>query len=258
MGLVVDAIEVRRESYTPGYANSVGAALEPFPATRINEVLAVNQTGVTDNAGDRDPWIELVNAGTIPAALGGWYLSDSYANLTRWAFPAGAGLAAGEFRLVWADAETAETTPAAWHAGFRLTSPAGVVVLSRLQNGQPAVVDFLEYVGLIADKSYGYPAPRLEDSLPGPLASPTPAAPNESAPATAPRLLGLQFDPSGEATLRWSATPGRTYRLEAQASLGSLTWRHVGEVTATGIDASLRDAGNLGAKQQFYRVRLLP
>jgi hypothetical protein len=71
-------------------------------------------------------------------------------------------------------------------------------------------------------------------------------------------LLSLRIEASGAATLRWSATPGAAYRLEAKATLGAVAWRNAGEVTATASEATLTDTGNLGAPAQYYRVRLLP
>ncbi len=258
MGVTADIIEVRRESFTPGYANSVTATLEPFPNIGLNELLAVNNTGLTDNAGDRDPWIELANYGPTPVGLDGWYLSSSYSNLARWPFPTGAALAGGQFRLIWADAEPAENTTAAWHTNFRLAATSGVVVLSRLQNGEPAVVDFLEYAGLPADNSFGFPAPRLVDSTPSVLANPTPGAANGLPPAPAPVITALQIGVDHEVTLRWTATAGRTYRVEAKAALDDTTWTVLGTVTATGAEALFTDTKTTDQAIRFYRVALLP
>ena len=132
------------------------------------------------------------------------------------------------------------------------------MVLSRLQNGQPAVVDFLEYSGLGPDQSFGWPDPWREDAVPQGFTTPTPGGANESSPPPAPRLLSLQLEPSGAATLRWTATPGAAYRLEAAAGLNPAVWRPAGDVTASMTEATLTDTGNLEAQQQFYRVRLMP
>ena len=48
---------------TPGLLNSINTNLPPFPPLWLNELQAQNVSGPTDNAGDRDPWIELFNAG---------------------------------------------------------------------------------------------------------------------------------------------------------------------------------------------------
>src|SRR5207247_10471615 len=50
--------------YTPGAPNSVRAALAPFPALWINEIESESITGLADNSGERDPWVELYNSGT--------------------------------------------------------------------------------------------------------------------------------------------------------------------------------------------------
>ena len=154
-GMAADLIEVRREMFTPGYANSVRGTLDPFPALFLNEVLASNQTGITDSAGERDPWIELINAGSTTIALDGYSLASTFANLREWTFPAGSSLAAGDHRIVWADGEPKESSASEWHTNFRLAAPTGIIALTRLQNGQPAVIDYLRYAGLSGDKAFG-------------------------------------------------------------------------------------------------------
>ena len=51
---------------TPGAANSVVTTLPAFAPIFVNEVLAVNTTGLTDSAGEREPWMELHNIGISP------------------------------------------------------------------------------------------------------------------------------------------------------------------------------------------------
>lgn len=142
---------------TPGRANSVRQTLNPFPLAWINEVLPNNVAGPVDNAGDHDPFIEIYNSGTSPLDLTGLYLTDDYTNLTKWPFPAGTTVAAGGFLVVWADGEPGETTPTAPHTSFRLNPSAGSVALVRMQGNPsvPAVVDYLDYSKLPADRSYG-------------------------------------------------------------------------------------------------------
>ncbi len=257
MGASVDVIEMPREQYTPAYANSTRATLAPFPDLWINEVLPLNETGLLDNAGDRDPWIELANFGLEPAAMGDWFLSNTYADPARWPFPNNASIAAGQFKLVWADAEPAETTAVDWHANFRLVAPSGVVVLSRLQQGQPAVVDFLEYTGLAADQSFGYPAPRLEDTAAVVLPEPTPGVSNLLEPPAPPELLALEVDIAGAVTLRWTTVPGWTYRVEASRDAGIGAWNVLGAIAATGIEASFTDTSAAERDTRFYRVALV-
>jgi hypothetical protein len=78
-----------------------------------------------DRFNERDPWVELYNSGSTALALDGFYLSDSYTNLTRWAFPAGTTINPGQFRLVWLDAQPAQTGAGELHASFRIPPKTG-------------------------------------------------------------------------------------------------------------------------------------
>ncbi|HAV63329.1 MAG TPA: hypothetical protein DCY13_13310, partial [Verrucomicrobiales bacterium] len=100
-GLELLAREVMFGPYTPGAANYTKMSLPAFPAVWINEIQPNNASGATDNFGDREPWLELYNAGGTTVDLAGFHLSDSYTNLTRWSFPAGASIAPGQFLVVW-------------------------------------------------------------------------------------------------------------------------------------------------------------
>lgn len=164
---------------SPGVANPWRAALDPFPLLWINEV-SPRPGSLADAAGDRDPWIELYNAGPQSLDLGAFYLASTYTNLTEWAFPANTLLPSGGFLLVWADGEPGESRPGELHAGFRLDLERGSVALSRRQNGTPAVVDYVDYALLGEGQTYGsypdgQPANRRR------LYHPTPAGANDPA-----------------------------------------------------------------------------
>lgn len=146
--------------YTPGEANSLATNLPAFPQIWLNEVMPSNVSFVADNEGDFDPWIELYNSDTqsVDLGVGGYYLTDDYSDLTRWAFAGGNTVEADSHVLVWADGEPGETTGTHWHASFELNSVSGSVALVRMQDGSPVVVDYLNYSGIPADNSYGsYP-----------------------------------------------------------------------------------------------------
>jgi len=236
-GAAVDVLEIRRESATPGYANSVRALLPPFPDVWINEVLPFNTTGATDNAGDRDPWIELVHRGNLPADLTGWWLSDDPVNLTKWPFPSPAILSPNTFQLVWADAEPTEQTATAWHTSFRPSAPGGFIALVRPQNGVPAIVDYLAYDGASPNVSFGVLDP-TETLVRGRLPSPTPGAENStnrppllepSAPREVIETQTLAFDivasdPDAGQQLTWSLASGAPTGATLNPSTGRFTW----------------------------------
>ena len=149
------ATDVRPVGFTPGAPNNIARPLPPYPPLWLSEVQPQNITGPLDNAGDRDPWIELYFAGLSDLSLNGYYLSDQYGDLRRWAFPSAAVINPAQFMLVWADAEAGESTAPEWHTAFRLNPTNGVVALSRDVDGSPQIVDYINYRNVPADGSFG-------------------------------------------------------------------------------------------------------
>jgi len=121
----------------------------------LNEMQADNQSGPVDNYGEREPWVELYNAGTNALDLGGYGLSDNYTNLARWNFPSNVVVPGGSFLVVWCDGETNQGTAEAPHAGFRLASGGGRVAMSRRVGGTNQLVDYLTGPNLPLNWSYG-------------------------------------------------------------------------------------------------------
>ena len=114
-----------------------------------------NLTGLADNFGERDPWIEIHNRGTTTLDLSGYYLADNFTNLLMWPFPGGTTIAPGGFQLVWADAQPLQNSGTNLHAGFRLAAAAGQVALTRLIGGAPQITDYVQFGGIGPDLSYG-------------------------------------------------------------------------------------------------------
>jgi hypothetical protein len=136
--------------------NAVATNLPAFDAVWLNELQVNNVTGPLDNAGEREPWIELYNGGSTPVSLNGYYLANNYdTNLTQWPFPAGTSIDPGKFLTVWADGQPGQTVGANLHANFRLNNGTGSVALVRIANTQPQITDYLTYSGLGANLSYG-------------------------------------------------------------------------------------------------------
>jgi hypothetical protein len=144
---------------TPGASNNLAADLPPFGAVRINEIEPDNTAGATDGMGDADPWLELFNGDDVVTNFSGWYLTDDYDVPDKWAFPAGAGINSGEFKVAWMDNEPGEATPAEWHATFALQAGTnGTVGLVHSNAGRLVVVDYMHYGAVAEDHSFGsYP-----------------------------------------------------------------------------------------------------
>ena len=140
---------------TPGTNNSVAGTLPEFPSLWLNEVQVENLTGPADNFGERDPWAELYNAGTNTLSLSGFYLGTNYTSATNWAFPSDASIAPGQFLVVWLDGRPAQSAGSVLHTSFRLGSSGGKLALARIVNSAPQIVDYLNYLPLSANYSYG-------------------------------------------------------------------------------------------------------
>jgi hypothetical protein len=77
----------------------------------MNEVQIESINGSLDNAGESEPWVELHNAGPTTLSLDSYFLADNYTtNLTQWAFPSNATISAGQFKLIFADSQTNQST----------------------------------------------------------------------------------------------------------------------------------------------------
>ncbi len=92
----------------------------------INEVLASNKSGIKDEAGEREDWIELYHAGSQPLDISGYSLTDDASRPRRWVFPVGTIVPARGTILVWADAEPGDGV---LHATFKLDADGEELLL---------------------------------------------------------------------------------------------------------------------------------
>jgi len=168
---------------SPGAPNVVVGSLPPIPPLWLNEAQPENVSGPTDATGQRGPWIELYNAGPNVESLDGLYLANNYTNLLQWAFPPGATIAPGEFKVIFADGHPERSTLAELHTSFTLSPGTGAVALVRLAGNDAQVLDYLTYRGLMPDWSYGpLPDGQLFDRRV--FTAATPGAPNAAPPVT--------------------------------------------------------------------------
>jgi hypothetical protein len=190
---------------TPGALNSVAASLPPFPSLWINEVQPSNLTGITNSAGQRTGWLELYNPSTNIISLNGLYLADNYTNLQQWAFPAAAVINAGQFMVIFADAQTSLSTLNELHTSFILPGGTGSLALTRLYNGQPQVLDYVDYQNIIPNNSYGsFPDGQSFSRQEFYLA--TPGAPNNETGAPPPSFVDYNL-PGSVYTQDFDALP---------------------------------------------------
>ena len=95
---------------------------------RINEFVASNRSGLTDETGAWPDWIEIVNAGDRSVNLLGWSLTDDPGVPGKWVFPSHV-LAPGEFLVVFASGRDRRSPP--YHAAFSLSTFGEYLALFR-------------------------------------------------------------------------------------------------------------------------------
>jgi hypothetical protein len=146
----------------------------------INEFMARNNslTGIHDEWGDYDDWIEIYNYGEDAINIGGMWVTDSLDVGPRWQIPRGnpavTTIASGGYLLIWADNEIGE---GALHVPFALDGGGEDI---GLYDSDRNLIDSIGFGPQQQNKSYG----RLPDGSAGwhIFDSPTPRRPNHGAP----------------------------------------------------------------------------
>ena len=95
----------------------------------INEFLAVNNFGATDENGKHEDWIELYNSTNSVLNLSGMYLSDDYTNPTKYTFPNNTIIQPHSFLTIWADEDNTNGT--VLHCNFKLLDSGEEIILSK-------------------------------------------------------------------------------------------------------------------------------
>jgi len=144
------------------------------PTVRINELVAKNITGPTDETGTAEDWLELYNYGDQPVDLTGMYLSDHAGNRGSWAFPTGTVLQARDYLLVWCDNDLADGP---MHTDFKLSTEAEGAYLWRADADFNTLIDSAVYANLADDEAW---ARKLDGLGSFQIAVPTPLASNSA------------------------------------------------------------------------------
>lgn len=184
---------------------SFGEATPPLPRVFINEVLALNTSTSTDEAGDFEDWIELYNDEATPVDVSGWHLTDDVLAPLKWAIPPGTTIPAKGYLLVWCDSEPAEGP---LHAAYSVSQAGSNIGLFMDEANGRVLVDYLYTPALSANDTYGR-IPDGSDTL-AILCTPSPAGANVAAfppcageePRTPPRLFINEFMAQNTATIQ--------------------------------------------------------
>jgi fibronectin type 3 domain-containing protein len=118
----------------------------------ISELQAINDTTLTDAAGDNPDYIELYNPTAATVNLAGYFLTDSKSDPTEYEIPSGS-IASGSFLIVFCDGDNDVDSAGALHTNFSLGGSSGYVALV-----DPTGTDVLSsysYPQQLGDGAYG-------------------------------------------------------------------------------------------------------
>lgn len=121
-------------------------------AVRIIEFMAQNDGGLRDIDGETPDWIELQNESSAPVNLGGWHLTDSPTNLTRWTFPT-TNLSPGGYLVVFASGKNRAVAGGELHTSFQLDGAGGYLAL--VQPDGVTIAHAINYPAQRANVSFG-------------------------------------------------------------------------------------------------------
>lgn len=127
------------------------------PDILINEFMAENVSGITDEDGDREDWIELYNRGDQTVDLAGWSLTDDPRQPDQWVFPA-VSLAPKRYLVVYASGKDRKPTAASarLHTNFKLSITGEYLGLYNTESPRVAVSEFApQYPEQRNDVAYG-------------------------------------------------------------------------------------------------------
>ena len=98
---------------------------------RINEFVATNDTGIQDEDGAREDWLELYNPTAASVDLAGWRLTDDPQDTSKWIFPSRT-IPAGGYLVVFASLKNrTPAAPANLHTNFKLDGDGEYLALHK-------------------------------------------------------------------------------------------------------------------------------
>lgn len=156
----------------------LNAAEKEAPLIRINEIMAINATGLEDRDDDHPDWIELYYGGEESLSLEGWSLTDDPEKLRKWAFPNFSAINPAQLLILFASGKNVNSLfSGEYHTNFSLSGGGGYLAI--VDPDGNIVHELVDYPPQTRDVSYGLVEDRLGEF--GVLASSTPRHPNAKA-----------------------------------------------------------------------------
>jgi hypothetical protein len=121
------------------------------PNLFVNEIMAVNDSTITDEDGEFDDWFEIYNAEDYPVRLEGFFISDRKDNLTKWQFPVSdTEILPDEFMVIWCDEDQEQGQT---HTNFKLSGSGEFIAL--VAPDGVTIIDSISFPQQEPDISYG-------------------------------------------------------------------------------------------------------
>ena len=145
---------------------TVAVSMPAADTVIISEFMAANTRTLADEDGQFEDWIEVYNVGDTNVNLGGWFLTDNAAQLTKWAFPA-TNLGPNQFLVVFASNKDRRVAGTNLHTNFRLTGSGEYLALVKPDGTNIATQFAPLFPQQVADISYGLPVTATTSPLLG-------------------------------------------------------------------------------------------
>jgi hypothetical protein len=162
----------------------------------ISEFMALNAGIFSDEDGDTTDWIEIYNPLLTDTDIGGYYLTDDSADLTKWQFPALTIVNAQSYIIVYASDKDRAVSGQPLHTNFKLTAGGEYLAIVK-QDGVTINHDYSpQYPPQYQDISYGLcfdPNLTTRESF---FSSPTPLAANGGGSAYVHNVLSTPALPT--------------------------------------------------------------
>ena len=167
-------------------------------ALSINEILASNVAGLTDEDGDHSDWIEIYNRSNQTVNLSGWALTDDLTQPSKWTFP-NLTLGSHEYLVVFASGKNRSSTEdgSLLHTNFQLNKAGEPLGLYNILDDRLEDVVLPQFPEQFQDISYGrygetQNSPEQKLAV-GYLANPTPGDPNDESLAWVGAVAEVEF-----------------------------------------------------------------
>jgi hypothetical protein len=226
-------------------------------ALRLTELVAANNSGLQDERGQFEDWVEISNTGDKPASLDGLVLSrDYYERGNAWYFPSNHSVPPGQRIIVFCDDDAGDGP---LHANFKLSRSGDRVFL--LDAATWTVLDSLSFGPLPDNTSFGV----VDDGIAAQwLAFPTPGSSNLPMPPVTlpggnPQVFWHMTDGSDgpkSLFLRWRGGTNSTFRVDASSNLVSWEPTIAGPVNLG--EGLFQWSAVAAPAPHFYRVVQLP